>query len=238
MKNIKNDLVVINYIKENNPVQSIKDDLMRYYEEHSCAKKEDIKAYLEENFTIGALLEMIGKTPAPVVVETAKEKCTTEQRDGRGGKGLKRITKTTLNDKTIVYDQLKDVDTFKSQDFVLTKSKPNLNGNDVLAIYTLGRKKDELIDLMYVMLDGKYLDLKNQKSRIVKNYLQCLDKTPHSAVSYCKLNNIKRGRSIPVYNKKTDEVYESVKECAIANNIPLKTLQNHLKLKKGDFEYL
>lgn len=241
MKNIKNDLVVVNYLKENNPVQSIKNNLLRYYEEHSCAKHQDIQAYLEENFTIGALLEMV----EDLNLEKSEQKDSNAmpsnavKNEQKSKRSINRTFAKSIGEKNVVYDQLKGVDQLRTSDYVFTKNAPSdLNGDDVLAVYTIGAKKDELVDLMYTKIEGKFNNLQKLKNRIVKNYLQCLDTTPSSSISFCKLNNFKKkGRSKPVYNKVTEEVYESVTECAKANNIPVKTLFNQLNSKKGDFEY-
>ncbi|MBR4625761.1 MAG: hypothetical protein IKO56_09535, partial [Alphaproteobacteria bacterium] len=256
MKNIKNDLVVVNYLKENNPVQSIKNDLLRYYEEHSCAKHQDTQTYLEENFTIGALLEMVEdlnleKTEQKDYEELMNMKvklydkdnntmsCNAAKNEQKSKRGINRTFAKSIGEKNIVYDQLKGVDQLRTSDYVFTKNAPSdLNGDDVLAVYTIGAKKDELIDLMYTKIEGKYNNLQKMKGKIVKNYLQCLDTTPSSSISFCKLNNFKKkSHAKPVYNKVTEEIYESVAECAKANNIPIQTLYKQLSTKKGNFEY-
>lgn len=241
MKNIKNDLVVVNYLKENNPVQSIKNDLLHYYEEHSCAKRQDIQTYLEENFTIGALLEMVEDLNLEKIEQKDNNTMSSSavKNEQRNKRGVNRTFAKSIGEKNVVYDQLKGVDQLRTSDYVFTKNAPSdLNGDDVLAVYTIGAKKDELVDLMYTKIEGKYNNLQKMKGKIVKNYLQCLDTMPSSSISFCKLNNFKKKRRTkPVYNKVTEEIYESVAECAKVNNIPIKTLYKQLSTKKGNFEY-
>ena len=188
--NIKNDLVVLNYLKQNNFVENLKNDLINYYVEHSCATREDVEAYLSANFTVGAMLEMLSKidniAPKSTVIPKQSSKTSgnwngfhpvpsfEEKVKGETPSVLNaevvntdqnrlvdcKYEATHLYGKTVSYKSFKETDKFKYGGFEFTKECPDLSGNDVVAFYLIGKNRNEVIDLMFVTLGGKLSSLK------------------------------------------------------------------------------
>lgn len=248
MKNdIKKDLVVLNYLKRNNLVENIKEDLVNYYTSHSCAEREDVEKYLEKNFTVSALLEMLSEIGGSCVAEHCKCKRVSASAKNaeentapveRAEVGEQDFEGTNLYGKQRVYRDFKEAEQFKYDGLVFTKECPDLGGNDVVACYLIGKNRNQVVDPMFVTLDGKYGNLLTTGvgEKLRHAYSQNIN-ARGLRPSYCKLNNHNKGR-IYVRDKRNGHIYKSIKDAAKAFDVSYGKMQKMLKNKEVEAEYV
>jgi hypothetical protein len=142
---------------------------------------------------------------------------------------------TRLYGKTVSYKNLKDVNGFEYGGFKFTKECPDLGGDDVVAVYLIGKNRNEVIDLMYVNLGTKLKCLSNGKTDKYMRYayMQNISLGGGYQVSFCRMNNFTKG-NVAIRDKRTGEIYPSIAQAAKA--FGLSKFQMSSRLKKNDIE--